>query len=213
MAGRSPGRPCFRPSRKLCCALEKKSEKDLDTLWYLWSGPRSPLFGKDRIATLERDFIEDAAAHHEQKNPYFKLIHESWFCDKVLAEFGVDSGRGLIVNGHVPVKIETGESPLKRSGKAITIDGAFSEAYGDHGYTLVLESDRTILAKHHHFDSVEAAIRDGVDIVPSVSVIREWDKPRRMADTERGQRLRCEINLLQHLIEAYRNNQLRQRES
>src|SRR5256885_7278057 len=53
-------------------------------------------------------------------------------------------------------------------GKAITIDGAFSEAYGDHGYTLVLESDRTLLAKHHHFDSVEAAIRDGVDIVPEV---------------------------------------------
>ena len=75
---------------------------------------------------------------------------------------GVNGPRGLIVNGHVPVKIEAGESPLKRSGKAITIDGAFSEAYGDHGYTLVLESDRTLLAKHHHFDSVEAAIRDGV---------------------------------------------------
>ncbi len=46
-----------------------------------------------------------------------------------------------------PVKIEKGESPLKRSGKAITIDGAFSEVYGDHGYTLVLEDQRTILAE------------------------------------------------------------------
>jgi len=207
------GRAMFQAVEKvLLRALDRKSEKDLDTLWYLWSGPRSPLFGKDRIATLERDFIEDSAAHHEEKNPYFKLIHEGWFCDKVLAEFGVDSARGLIVNGHVPVKIEKGESPLKRSGKAITIDGAFSEAYGDHGYTLVLESDRTVLAKHHHFELVEAAIRDGVDIVPSVSVIREWKTIRRMADTERGQRWRCEINLLQKLIEAYRSNQLRQRE-
>ncbi len=51
---------------------------------------------------------------------------------------------GLIVNGHVPVKVEAGESPLKRSGKAITIDGAFSEAYGDYGYTLLLEPIESI---------------------------------------------------------------------
>ncbi|MGA2229972.1 MAG: fructose-bisphosphatase class III, partial [Tepidisphaeraceae bacterium] len=207
------GRALFQSVEKLVLrALDRKSESDLDQLWYLWSGPRSPLFGKDRITTFERDFIADAGSHHETKDAYFKLIHEGWFCEKVLREFGVDPERGLIVNGHVPVKIEQGESPLKRSGKAITIDGAFSEAYGDHGYTLVLESDRTILAKHHHFDSVETAIRDGVDIVPSISVIRAWDKPRRMADTERGQRWRCEINLLERLIEAYRNNELKQQE-
>jgi fructose-1,6-bisphosphatase III len=205
------GRAMFEAIEKVVLrALERKQEKDCDLLWYLWSGPRSPLFGKDRIATLERDFIEDKTPHHETKDPYFALIHEAWFCEKVLREFGVDPDRGLIVNGHVPVKIEKGESPLKRSGKAITIDGAFSEAYGDHGFTLVLESDRTLLAKHHHFESVESAIRDGVDIVPSVDVVRTWDKARRMADTERGQELRCQIDLLERLIEAYRNNDLRQ---
>src|SRR5256885_3422279 len=157
-------------------ALDKRRTPDLDLLWYLWSGPRSPLFGKDRIATLERDFIEDKHPHEETKDPYFNLIHDVGFCDKVLKEFGVDTSRGLIVNGHVPVKIEKGESPLKRSGKAITIDGAFSAAYGDHGYTLVLEPERTFLAKHHHFESVDAAVRDGVDSVPSIQVIRQWDR-------------------------------------
>jgi fructose-1,6-bisphosphatase-3 len=191
-------------------AVEQRQPKQLDFLWYLWSGPRSPLFGKDRITTLERDFIADKKPHHETKGAYFALIHEAWFCEKVLKEFGVDPERGLIVNGHVPVKIEEGESPLKRSGKAITIDGAFSEAYGDHGYSLVLEANRTVLAKHHHFESVEAAIRDGVDIVPSVAVVREWDRPRRMADTERGEQFRCEIEMLERLIELYRNNDLRQ---
>jgi fructose-1,6-bisphosphatase-3 len=194
-------------------ALEQRQESQLDLLWYLWSGPRSPLFGKDRIATLERDFIADKKPHHETKDAYFSLIHEVWFCDKVLKEFGVDTERGLIVNGHVPVKIEDGESPLKRSGKAITIDGAFSEAYGDHGYTLVLEASRTILAKHHHFESVEAALRDGVDIVPSVAVVRESDQPRRMAETERGEQLRCEIEMLESLIEHYRDNDLRQNDT
>ena len=205
------GRALFEAIEKLFVrVMDQPTEKDLDLLWYLWSGPRSPLFGKDRITTLERDFIADKTPHQEIKDPYFALLHEAWFCDKVLQEFGVDPERGLIVNGHVPVKIEKGESPLKRSGKAITIDGAFSEAYGDHGYTLVLEADRTFLAKHHHFESVEAAIRDGVDIIPSVSVVRTWERPRRMADTERGTEFRCEIELLERLIEAYRNNDLRQ---
>jgi fructose-1,6-bisphosphatase-3 len=207
------GKPLFDAIEKVVSwAVQQRQQKHLDFLWYLWSGPRSPLFGKDRITTLERDFIADKTPHHETKDPYFSLIHEPWFCEKVLSEFGVDPGNGLIVNGHVPVKIEAGESPLKRSGKAITIDGAFSEAYGDHGYTLVLESDRTLLARHHHFESVDAAVREGIDIVPSVATIREWDRPRKMADTERGEQFRCDIEMLERLIELYRNNDLRQDE-
>jgi fructose-1,6-bisphosphatase-3 len=189
-------------------AVERSAPEDLDFLWYLWSGPRSPLFGKDRIATFERDFLADKAAHAESKDPYFRLIHEEAFCDQVLAEFGLDPETGLIVNGHVPVKVEKGESPLKRSGKAITIDGAFSEAYGDHGYTLVMEPARIVLAEHHHFESVEAAIRDGVDIIPRVQEIRVFDQPRRIGDTERGQRIRYQIELLERLIDAYRTNRL-----
>jgi fructose-1,6-bisphosphatase-3 len=191
-------------------AADRRETPDLDLLWYLWGGERSPLFGKDRITTLERDFIADKSTHHETKNPYFELIHEAWFCDKILREFGVEPENALIVNGHVPVKIEAGENPVKRSGKAITIDGAFSEAYGDHGYTLVLEADRTLLAEHSHFESVEAAVRDGVDIIPKISVVQSWDRPHRMADTERGDQIRCEIRMLERLIEAYRNNDLRQ---
>jgi fructose-1,6-bisphosphatase III len=191
-------------------AVEKRDLKDLDVLWYLWSGPRSPLFGKDRIATLERDFIEDKHPHHEEKDPYFKLINEVGFCEKVLKEFDVDPDMGLIVNGHVPVKIEKGESPMKKSGKAITIDGAFSEAYGDHGYTLVLEADKTILAKHHHFESVDSAIKGGVDIVPAVEVIRQWNPIRKMADTERGRELGAMIGLLKKLVHAYETHRLHQ---
>jgi len=108
------------------------------------------------------------------------------------------------------VKIDKGESPLKRSGKAITIDGAFSAAYGDHGFTLVLEPERTLLTRHHHFESLEAAVRDGVDIIPEIEVVREWDPPRLVADTERGAEIRAEIELLVRLVDAYRNNQLRQ---
>lgn len=189
-------------------ALEKRRTPDLDFLWYLWCGPRSPLFGKDRIATLERDLIADKTPHRENKDPYFDLIHEVDFCDKVLEEFGADTDKGLIVNGHVPVKLKQGESPIKRSGKAITIDGAFSEAYGDHGYTLVLEPGRIVLAEHHHFESIESAIKDGVDIVPKTQDVRVFDEPHRTKDTERGQRINYRMKELNRLIEAYRSNRL-----
>jgi fructose-1,6-bisphosphatase-3 len=191
-------------------AMERPSDADRDWLWYLWCGPRSPLFGKDRIATLEIDLVADKATHEETKNPYFHLIHDAAFCEKVLAEFGADPQRGLIVNGHVPVKIDKGESPLKKSGKAITIDGAFSEAYGDRGYTLVLEPEHTLLAEHHHFDSVEAAVKEGKDIMPVTTVIHQWQPPRRIIDTEQGDEIRAQIQLLGRLVEAYRGNKLRQ---
>jgi fructose-1,6-bisphosphatase-3 len=210
--GELTGKAMFdRINMQILRALEERREHDLDLLWYLWSGPRSPLFGKDKIATFERDFIADKKPHEEHKDPYFALIHDKAFCEKVLKEFGVDSTVGLIVNGHVPVKIEKGESPLKKSGKAITIDGAFSEAYGDHGYTLVLEADRTLLALHHHFESVEAAVKKGIDIVPQVTLIRESVPPRRVGDTERGRELRARMGLLEKLVAAYRGNELPQR--
>jgi len=117
----------------------------------------------------------------------------------------------MIVNGHVPVKVEAGESPVKRSGKAVTIDGAFSQAYGDHGFTLVLEPLRTYIATHHHFESVQAAIEQGADIVPSRTIVREWDEPRHVADSQRGRHVRFAIELLERLIDAYRNHQLPQR--
>jgi len=213
VAGQSySGRALFDAIESFVYRLfEGPAPEELDLLWYLWSGPHSPLFGKDRITTLERDLISDKQTHTETKNPYFRLIHEPWFCDKILSEFGVDPTQGLIVNGHVPVEVEKGESPLKKSGKAITIDGAFSEAYGDHGFTLVLEPHRTFLAKHHHFESVEAAIHKGADIIPSITVVREWEKPKRVADSQRGRYLRQVIKLLEELIEAYRSNDIPQR--
>jgi fructose-1,6-bisphosphatase-3 len=190
-------------------ALETREPADLDLLWYLWSGPVSPLFGKDRITTFERYFVADPIAHHETKNAYFSLIHEKSFCQKVLREFGVDPD-GLIVNGHVPVKLEKGESPLKRSGQAITIDGAFSEAYGDHGFTLVLEPAGAILARHHHFESVEAAVYHGADIIPEIALLREYPTPKQVSDSPRGRDLRRAIQQLERLIDAYLLNLLPQ---
>ncbi len=155
------------------------------------------------MTTLERRLIADKSTHVETKNPYFKLLHDRDFCRKILTEFGVDPERGLIVNGHVPVKVEEGENPVKASGQAVTIDGAFSEAYGDRGYTLILESDRTSLALHHHFESVADAITEGADIIPKIETLRTFDPPRTIGDVARGEEIRREIAALELLLQAY----------
>ncbi len=206
------GRALFEAlDRAVQYAVRERDEESLDLLWYLWTGPRSPLFGKDRMATFETYLVADKATHTETKNPYFRLIHDREFCDKVFADFGVDPALGLIVNGHVPVKIEQGESPLKKSGVAVTIDGAFSEAYGDKGFTLVIKAGRIYLAQHHHFESVEDAITEGADIIPTISEIRAYDRRRTVGDTEVGTALRAEISALELLIRAYRENVLQER--
>jgi fructose-1,6-bisphosphatase III len=187
-------------------AFREQRPEDLDRLWYLWAGPLSPMFGKDKMTTFERYFVADKRTHHETKNAYFRLIHTREFCRRILEEFGVDPDAGLIVNGHLPVKVEAGERPLKDSGMAITIDGAFSQAYGDRGYTLILSESGTRLAEHHHFESVAEALSRGADIIPKVQQIRCYDPPRRVGDTERGVMIRGEIALLTRLIEAYETN-------
>lgn len=207
--GELSGRPLFDAiDRSVHRAFRDRDEASLDMLWYLWTGPRSPLFGKDRMATFETYLVEDASTHRETKNPYFKLIHTKDFCDRVLRAFGADPGVGLIVNGHVPVKVEKGESPLKDSGRAVTIDGAFSEAYGDRGYTLVIRAGRIYLAQHHHFESVADAITSGADIVPTIEEIRTFDDLRTVGDTEAGASIREEIAVLESLVNAYRDNLL-----
>ena len=104
------------------------------------------------------------------------------------------------------MKIEKGESPVKKSGRAITIDGAFSEAYGDKGFSLVLDAERIYLAQHHHFERRRRSRRD---IVPTVSDVEVYDQPRTVGDTESGDELRAEIAALEQLLRAFETNTIR----
>ena len=204
------GRPLFDAlERVIQRAIRKRDPVDVDLVFYLWTGPLSPCFGKDKMATFETYFIADKATHAEHKNPYFSLIHDAAFCAKVLAEFGVDPARGYLINGHVPVKLEQGEAPIKASGRAITIDGAFAAAYGDKGFSLVLDANRMYLAQHHHFDGADAVVRRGDDLVPTVSDVEVYDRPRIVGDTEKGDELRAEIAALEQLVRAFEDNQVR----
>ena len=72
-------------------------------MWYIWAAPNSPLFGKSKMSTFERYFIEDPATHEEKKNAYYRLWEKEEIVDQMLLEFGLNPEKGHIINGHVPV--------------------------------------------------------------------------------------------------------------
>ncbi|MGL4731171.1 MAG: fructose-1,6-bisphosphatase [Clostridium sp.] len=193
------------------------SEKDLyalDFLWYLWCGEDSPLFGKTKMATFERYFINDKSTHKEEKDPYFKFRDKEATCDLILSEFGLDPEESHIINGHVPVKVVKGESPIKARGKLLVIDGGFSKAYqretGLAGYTLIYNSYGLQLVSHEPFESTQKAIEEGKDILSS-SVILETTKTRkRIKDTDIGKELIDQINALEKLLIAYRKGLIKE---
>ena len=184
------------------------NKKHRDFIWYLWAGRLSPLFGKDVMKTFERYFIDDKATHKETKNPYHKLVNDEKICDKIFENFGLNPRTSHIINGHIPVKVKEGESPIKANGKLLIIDGGFSRAYqsttGIAGYTLTHNSYGMKLASHLKFTSKEAAIKDGTDMISSHIIVETKSKRMKVKDTDIGKSIQTQINDLKKLLKAYR---------
>ena len=191
--------------------------KGEDILWYIWTGPNSPVFGKDKMTTFERYFIEDKETHVETKNAYYRLYDNEEIVDKILREFGLDTTKSHIVNGHVPVERKKGESPIKCNGKLLVIDGGFSKAYqhktGIAGYTLVANSYGMRLISHEPFESTEAAIRKESDIFSDSIVVETALRRQCVADTDIGVELKESIHQLEELLDAYREGVLVEKNS
>lgn len=191
--------------------------KGEDILWYIWTGPNSPVFGKDKMTTFERYFIEDKETHVETKNAYYRLYDNEEIVDKILREFGLDATKSHIVNGHVPVERKKGESPIKCNGKLLVIDGGFSKAYqhktGIAGYTLVANSYGMRLVSHEPFESTEAAIRKESDIFSDSIVVETALRRQCVADTDIGLELKESIHQLEELLDAYREGVLVEKNS
>lgn len=190
-------------------------EKDInDLMWYLWCGPKSPLFGKGKAATFERYFVEDKEMHKEKKNPYFTLIENEEICNNILKEFGLEGKNSHIINGHIPVKEKDGESPIKANGKLLVIDGGFAKSYrgqtGRAGYTLTYNSYGLILAANEPFDSKADAIREEIDIKYDIMVNEKETERKSVADTDVGKDIQEEVDDLKLLLKAYREGKIKQ---
>lgn len=113
-----------------------------------------------------------------------------------------------IINGHVPVEIKKGQSPIKAGGKLFVIDGGLSKGYrpktGIAGYTLLYNSHGLILASHEPFESKEKAIREEKDIHSKTVVLEKAGKRKMVSDTDRGEMINERIKELEALLCAYR---------
>ena len=189
-------------------------QKGHDYMWYLWCGKHSPLFGREKMCSFERFFIDDSETHTETRNHYYTLYHDEDACVRILKEFGLSENHGHIINGHVPVIRKKGESPIKANGKLIVIDGGFCRAYQDKtgtaGYTLVYNSYGMRIVTHEPFAGIDNAIKSNKDILSTTKVFDTSENRIRVAQTDDGQTIRNRIEGLSMLLCAYRNGVLKE---
>lgn len=179
----------------------------VDFMWYLWCGAKSPVFGKDKMTTFEHYFVADKLTHKEKMNPYYQLSQKEEVCDRILTEFGLPNKGSHIINGHVPVKIKDGETPVKANGKLFVIDGGLSKAYqsftGIAGYTLIYNSRHLALAEHKPFDPNRESS-------PKVSIVEKMKNRVMVADTDKGRELAETIEDLKELVAAFRRGDIKE---
>ena len=201
--------------RKAYYAPDKADETGYpgDLMWYLWLGGDSPLFGKEKMTTFERLFIADKTTHKEFTRPYYKLIKQRESCEKIIREFGLDPSNAKILNGHVPVKIKDGESPIKGGGLLYVIDGGISKAYqkqtGIAGYTFIFNSRFMALAEHKPFSPLKA---DGTQEFHSPVMMTVETMPERLLilDTDQGVQLVEKVDDLKNLVEAFKHGEIKE---
>lgn len=189
---------------------ENTAEKEYacDFMWYLWCGPKSPLYGKDKMAFFERYYIDDTSLHKEKYNDYYTFSENVDVCDNILKMFGIDESKGHIINGHVPVKIKNGESPVKAGGKLFVIDGGISKAYqkatGIAGYTLIYDSHSLSLAEHQPFIFGES------EHTPAIHLVEKLEHRANISDTDKGEEILEKINDLRELLKAYQSGMIKE---
>ena len=189
--------------------------KYADFFWYLWCGPESPLFGKAKMATFERYLLDDKEVQKEPKGWYYILRDNAEVCDKILDEFGVKGNHRHIINGHVPVRVGKGETPIKADGRLMVIDGGFSKIYhnrtGIAGYTLVYHSRGFELVQLTPFTSTEEAILNGTDIDGTINIVEMVGEREKVRDTDIGRGIMVKIADLERLLYAYRKGVIKER--
>ena len=181
----------------------------MDFLWFLWAGRNSPIFGRDRMTTFERRLILDKTAWEEPKNAYYTLYESSDVCERLLGEFGLTGRHCHIINGHIPVKVRKGESPIKGGGKLIVIDGGFCKAYqatsGIAGYTLIYDSYGYRIVAHQPFAGRKKAIEENWDITSTYEIFERMNHRRKIAATDIGKQLKAQSDDLVALLHAFKD--------
>lgn len=187
--------------------MDNPSMDDVDFMWFLWGGEKSPLCGR-MVKTFERDYVEDKSFWKEPSNPYYSRYYDESFCSQILHEFGLYDVHSHIINGHTPVHAVDGENPVRANGRLFVIDGGFCRAMnkttGIAGYTLIFNSHGLRLKAHTPFTSVEDALINNTDIRSESEVIEKETYRMFVKDTDIGKQILEDIADLKMLLENYR---------
>lgn len=189
-------------------SFRRRTMEDLDFFWFLWINPDSPVSGRI-IKTFERSYIDDESTWPEPQDPYYELHRKQEICEKVLHEFGLDSPQSHIINGHTPVKVAKGDTPVRAGGREICIDGGFCKAYqkstGIAGYTLIFNSHGIRIKAHYPFKSIADVLENNADIDSVTTQVEMEPKRVMIADTDFGKKMQVQIDNLTKLLFAYRD--------
>ncbi|MDD6381246.1 MAG: fructose-1,6-bisphosphatase [Lachnospiraceae bacterium] len=183
--------------------MSEEQKNDLDFMWFLWGGPKSPLCGRI-LKTFEREFIYDSSSWNEPQDPYYTFYRDRRTCDMILREFGLYGEHTHIINGHTPVHVKDGEQPVRADGRLYVIDGGFSnpmhKTTGIAGYTLIYNSHGLRLKAHQPFQGVEAALSGNVDIESDSRLVEKNENRILVADSDNGEKIKEQIADLRELL-------------
>lgn len=170
-------------------------DDSIDNMWYLWCGPSSPLFGKNKLAYFENYFINDSSIKKEKLNPYYTFIDDPKVVATIFKAFALPP-TGHIINGHVPILEALGQNPIKANQRVFMIDGGICKSYqqktGIAGYTLIYDHSSIILATHH--------IQSNNITITTI----EKGKMLKVKDSDKGKQICAKIAMLQQVLQAYK---------
>ena len=192
--------------REVRKAYYEKNQESIDLMWFLWSSHLSPLCGRN-VKYFEHFYIEELKQSYEENDHYYTMIKNEQVVDMILEEFGIKEGS--IINGHIPIKVVQGESPIRCNGKVVIIDGGFCKAYhektGISGYTLIYDSKELSLRMHGGFDDLKNAIIYNNDMTSSKLMVRSFKQHILIEDCDNGKKIKHDLKKLKELLEAYRD--------
>jgi len=171
----------------------------LAVMFYLWCGPKSPFFGKHAMKTFERYFYKDRETHEEKLLFWGENILKKEFMDTLLDEFGAER----IVYGHTPINILKGQKIASPDGRAINIDGGFSEAYLSRGHALIHTPYSIYAIILPSQSEIINAVKNKQAAQLQFEMIDTFESPKKIKDTYNGKMLQLRKNKLLTMLENY----------
>lgn len=154
-------------------------------MFYLWCGPKSPLFGKDAMKTFERYFYKDKETHKEKTLYWGQNIENPDFMNRLTDEFNVER----IVFGHTPVDVTKGQKIASSDKRAINIDGGFAGAYLNRGHSLIQTPYSLYVIILPTPEEIIELRRRKEPTRLKFEMIETFDEPKKIKDTFAGKKL------------------------